>query len=66
MGAIDFNETQKASCTEILQWNAESVYNEGTALADRRHKENIDVARLQDTRLREPALHHERLSGVPA
>ena len=35
----------------ILQWNAEGVYNKKASLTQRLHKDRIDVACIQETHL---------------
>ena len=35
----------------ILQWNAEGVFNKKVPLTERFHKENVDVACIQETHL---------------
>ena len=49
----DPKETPTSRGIDILQWNAEGVYKKKIALTEKLHKENIDVACLQETHLKE-------------
>ena len=49
----DQNETSTSRGINILQWNAEGVYKKKIALTEKLHKENIDVACLQETHLKD-------------
>ena len=49
----DPKETPTSRGINILQLNAEGVYKEKIALTEKLHKENIDVACLQETHLKE-------------
>jgi exonuclease III len=48
-GTTTTEETPKS--LNILQWNAEGVYNKKLALTERLHSEQIDVACVQETHL---------------
>ena len=50
--ATDQNETPTPRGINILQWNAEGAYKK-IALTEKLHKENIDVASLQETHLKD-------------
>ena len=50
--ATDQNETPTSRGIDILQWNAEGAYRK-IALTEKLHKENIDVACLQETHLKD-------------
>ena len=49
----DPKETPTSRGIDILQWNAERVYKKKITLTEKLHKENIDVACLQETHLKE-------------
>ncbi|KAK7090567.1 hypothetical protein V1264_010344 [Littorina saxatilis] len=49
----DREKTPTPRNVNILQWNAEGVYNKKVPLAERLHQENIEVACLQETHLKE-------------
>ena len=51
--ATDQNETPTPRSINILQWNAEGAYKKKIALTEKLHKENIDVACLQETHLKD-------------
>ena len=53
MRDTDQNETPTSRGINILQWNAEGAYKKKIALTEKLHKENIDVACLQETHLKE-------------
>ena len=45
------NHSKTIRPLSILQWNAEGVFNNMVPLTDRLHKEDVDVACIQETRL---------------
>ena len=45
------SKEEKSRPFNILQWNAEGIYNKKLALTERLHSENIDVACIQETHL---------------
>ena len=49
----DEKETPTSRGIDILQWNAEGAHKKTIALTVKLHKENIDVACLQETHLKE-------------
>ena len=49
----DQKETPTSRGIKILQWDAEGAYKEKIALTEKLHKENIDVACLQETHLKD-------------
>ena len=53
VGATDLDETPTSRSINSLQWNAEGAYNNKIALSERLHQENIDVACLQETHLKD-------------
>ena len=53
MRDTDEKETPTSRGIDILQWNAEGAHKKTIALTVKLHKENIDVACLQETHLKE-------------
>ena len=45
------NHSKTIRPLNILQWNAEGVFNKKVPLTDRLHKEDVDVACIQETHL---------------
>ena len=47
----------------VLQWNAEGIYNKKLPLTERLHQEQIDVACIQETHLNPNPTHRFRIRG---
>ena len=45
------NHSKTITPLNILQWNAEGVFNKKVPLTERLHKEDVDVACIQETHL---------------
>ena len=54
VSATDRNETPRS--INILRWNAKGIYNKNIAFSERHYREDINVACLQETHLKDNQL----------